>query len=114
MKPLLQGPYFLLNHVGLLRKKPESRLIYVDDEYFKRTEEEARLEMEPGAFGYHGYYMDMRGLRKGLYPGNYMVWYAAPPFKVGDHVKYLDEYDHPIQVKATEAGKKPGDGSDSK
>lgn len=83
-------------------KRKTNRLIYIDDEYFKRPEDEEGIEFEPGAIGTNGYYVDMRGLKEGIYPGDYVVWYAAPPFVVGDHQKYLDEWDRPIVVKATD------------
>jgi hypothetical protein len=79
-------------------RKRGSRLVYVDDEKFKREDDSPGIEFEPGAIGYHGYYMDMRGLKKGRYPGDYLVWYAPAPFKPGDEVAYLNEYDHPLEI----------------
>lgn len=81
-----------------LAKAKGSRLVYVDDEYFKRSEDEEGIEFEAGAIGYHGYRVDWTGLRKGIYSGDYVVWYASPPFKPGDESAFLNEYDHPIEV----------------
>lgn len=85
-------------------RRPTNRLVYIDDEYHRRPESDAGVEFEPGAFGTNGYYVDMRGLREGTYPGDYVVWYAAPPFAVGDHQQYLNEWDHPLEVRATTPG----------
>lgn len=82
-------------------RRPTNRLVYIDDEYHRRPEDDEGIEFEPGAFGTNGYYVDMRGLKAGTYPGDYVVWYAAPPFEAGDHVQYLNEWDHPIEVRAT-------------
>ncbi|MGE0708996.1 MAG: hypothetical protein AB7N76_23440 [Planctomycetota bacterium] len=84
-----------------LRQKEGSKLIYVDDASYERPEDEEGLEFQKGAIGYNGYVMDMRGLKKGLYPGDYVVWYAPPGFKPGDEAGYLNEYDHPVEAKAT-------------
>ena len=54
---------------------------------------------EPGAVGLNGYFMDMQGLKEGMYSGDYAVWYLPPPFKQGDEVPYLREYDHPIVAR---------------
>ena len=62
----------------------------------------AGLEFQKGAFGYNGYLMDMRGLKKGVYSGNYTVWYAPPGFKKGDEKQYIWERTHPIKAKATQ------------
>jgi hypothetical protein len=83
-------------------KRKTNRLVYIDDEYFKRPEDEEGIEFEPGAIGTNGYYVDMRGLKEGIYPGDYVVWYASAPFAVGDHQKYLDEWDRPIEAKGTD------------
>jgi hypothetical protein len=83
-------------------KRRTNRLVYIDDEYFKRPEDEEGIEFEPGARGTNGYYVDMKGLKEGTYPGDYIVWYAAAPFVVGDHQKYLDEWERPIVGRATE------------
>lgn len=84
-----------------LRKKSGSNLVYIDDATYARPEDEEGLEFQPGAYGYHGYVMDMRGLKKGVYPGDYLCWYAPPGFKPGDEVQYLNEYDHPVVATAT-------------
>jgi hypothetical protein len=92
------------------RKKKGSRLIYIDDAKYKRPDDEEGIEFEPGAIGYNGYLMDMHGLRKGNYPGNYIVWYAPAPFKVGDEQAFMNEYDKPIVVtrpKRVRKKKKP-------
>ena len=59
------------------------------------------MEFQPGAFGLHGFRVDLRGLRKGTYPMKHVVWYGSAPFARGDQVKYLNEHDHPIRVNAT-------------
>lgn len=84
-----------------LRKKSGSKLVYIDDAKYERPEEEEGLEFHAGAYGYHGYVMDMRGLKKGVYPGDYLVWYAPPGFKPGDEQAYLNEYEHPLKATAT-------------
>ena len=84
-----------------LRKKSGSNLVYIDDANYERPEDEEGLEFQAGAFGYNGYVMDMRGLKKGVYPGDYLCWYAPPGFKPGDEVQYLNEYDHPVVATAT-------------
>lgn len=81
-----------------------NRLVYIDDEFMRRGDDEAGLEFEQGAFGTNGYLIDMRGLKEGIYPGDYVVWYPAPPFRHGDHKAYLNEYDHPIRSRPTVAG----------
>ncbi len=81
-----------------LKNRKKSRLVYIDDEYHKRTEDDDGIEFEPGAIGYHGYYVDWVGLKKGIYAGDYVVWYAAPPYAPGSEQAYLNEYDHPIKV----------------
>lgn len=88
-----------------LAKRKRSKLIYVDDEFIKRPNDEEGLEFQKGCFGLNGYHMDMRGLKKGLYPGDYIVWYAPPPFKPGDEQAYLDEYDDPVEAQPTQAAK---------
>ena len=65
------------------KKRKASKLLYIDDAQYERPEDEEGIEFQPGAIGYHGYYMDMAGLKKGTYPGDYVVWYADPPFKPG-------------------------------
>ncbi|HBP16706.1 MAG TPA: hypothetical protein DEA08_02790 [Planctomycetes bacterium] len=82
-----------------LAKRKRSKLVYLDDATHERNEESA--EFQKGAFGYNGYVMDMRGLKKGTYPGDYVVWYAPPGFKPGDEIQYVNEYDHPLVGKAT-------------
>jgi hypothetical protein len=82
-------------------RRPTNRLVYIDDEYHRRAEDVEGIEFEPGAFGTNGYYVDMRGLAKGIYPGDYVAWYAGAPFAVGDEQKFLNEWDAPVEVKAT-------------
>jgi hypothetical protein len=82
-------------------RRPTNRLVYIDDEYHRRPESAEGIEFEPGAHGTNGYYVDMRGLKEGTYPGDYVCWYAAPPFAPGDHQTYLNEWDHPLEVRAT-------------
>lgn len=82
-------------------RRPTNRLVYIDDEYHRRPEDAEGVEFEPGAHGTNGYYVDMRGLKEGTYPGDYLCWYAAPPFAQGDHQKYLNEWDAPVEVRAT-------------
>jgi hypothetical protein len=81
-------------------QRATNRLVFVDDEYYQRQEDEEGIEFERGAFGTNGYYVDMKGLQEGTYPGDYVVWYAGAPFVQGDHQKYLDEWDHPVTVTA--------------
>ncbi|MDC3379534.1 hypothetical protein OAX78_04560 [Planctomycetota bacterium] len=83
----------------------ESGMIYADDEFARRPEDESSLEFEPGNFGLNGFYLDMSGLEEGIYPGDYVVWYCPAPFVAGDHTQYLNEYDHPVDVTRTEAGR---------
>lgn len=78
---------------------PRNRLIYVDDLNHKLGEPGDKQEFEPGAVGLNGYFMDMQGLKEGMYSGDYAVWYLPPPFKQGDEVPYLREYDHPIVAR---------------
>jgi len=85
-----------------LRKKPGSRLVYIDDANHEPKEDMKGIEFEPGAIGHNGYRMDMRGMKKGVYPGDYLVWYVAPPFAPGQEKAYLDEYDHPVVGRPTE------------
>lgn len=85
-----------------LRDAPGSGLIYVDDLNHRKEEGAEGLEFEPGAMGYHGYYLNMQGLTKGTYPGDYVVWYLPAPFKPGDEQPYLNEYDHPVVAAATD------------
>lgn len=79
-------------------KRDTNRLVYIDDEYHKRPEAEEGIEFEPGAFGTNGYYVDMRGMKEGIYPGDYLCWYTGAPFERGDEQKYLAEWDSPLQV----------------
>jgi len=85
-----------------LRSAPGSGLLYVDDVNYQRDDDAEGIEFEPGAVGYHGYYVNMQGLPKGTYPGDYVVWYLPPPFRPGDEKPYLDEYERPIAAVATE------------
>ncbi len=87
-----------------LRNRKGSKLLYIDDAAYERPEKVDAIEFEPGAYGYHGYLMDMRGLRKGVYKGDYVVWYCAPPFAPGDEQAYLAEYDHPLEATAVDEG----------
>ena len=57
---IIIAAYCGLDRAEMQGHKP--RLVYVDDEYFKRAEDEAGIEFEPGAIGYHGYRVDWRGL----------------------------------------------------
>ncbi len=83
-------------------RRPTNQLFYKDDLTHRWPDNATQqIEFEPGAWGTNGYYVDMRGLAKGIYPGDYVVWYAPPPFKPGDEVQYLNEWDHPLQVSAT-------------
>jgi hypothetical protein len=82
-------------------RRGSNRLVYIDDANFRRPEDEVGIEFEPGAYGTNGYYVDMSGLKEGIYPGDYIVWYAGAPFQPGDEQAYLNEWDHPIQVRAT-------------
>ncbi|MBL4846677.1 MAG: hypothetical protein JKY65_14235 [Planctomycetes bacterium] len=84
-----------------LRKKKRSKLVYIDDANYTRHEDEEGLEFQKGAFGYQGFHMDMRGLKKGVYPGDYVVWYLPPGFKPGQEQAYLDEYRKPLTGKST-------------
>lgn len=84
-----------------LRKKKGSKLIYIDDAKHEREDDEEGLEFQKGAFGYNGYVMDMRGLKKGLYPGDYVVWYLPPGFKPGEEKAFLNEYDKPLTGQPT-------------
>ncbi len=85
-----------------LRQRKDSKLLYVDDKDHKRPEDGDAIEFEKGAYGYHGYRMDMVGLKKGVYQGDYMVWYAPPPFAPGDEQPYVAEYERPIVASASE------------
>jgi hypothetical protein len=82
-------------------QRATNRLVYIDDEYHKHAEDDAGIEFEKGAFGTNGYYVDMRGLKEGIYPGDYVCWYTGAPFERGDHAKYLLEWDRPLEVKAS-------------
>lgn len=75
-------------------------LYYSDDKTLVRDGDLEGLEFEDGTFGTTGFHIDMRGLKKGVYSGDYVVWYAKG-FKPGDEVAYLNEYDHPIEAVAT-------------
>jgi len=79
-----------------------SKLFYRDNARHRFDDDES-IEFEPGSYGTNGYYVDMRGLEEGLYPGDYVVWYCPPPFAPGDHVAYLNEYDHPVEARPTGA-----------
>ena len=54
-------------------------------------------EFEPGAFGTFGYYVDLDGMKSGLYSGDYYIWYCPAPFKRGDEKKYLNVLDNPLK-----------------
>lgn len=82
-------------------RRDTNRLVYIDDESHKRAEDEEGIEFEKGAFGQNGYYVDMRGLKEGIYPGDYVCWYTGQPFERGDHAKFLIEWDRPLEVKST-------------
>jgi hypothetical protein len=73
--------------------KPTTKLLYIDD-----LTQEIEPEFEPGAWGTFGYYVDLAGIKSGLYSGNYYIFYCPPPFKLGDHKKYIDTLDAPIKV----------------
>ena len=79
-------------------QRPTNRLFYVDDREQGEDEVEEGLQFEAGMFGTNGYRIDLRGMRSGTYPGDYVTWYLPAGFKHGDHVKYLNEYDHPIKA----------------
>ncbi|RMG13967.1 MAG: hypothetical protein D6731_10965 [Planctomycetota bacterium] len=81
-----------------LARRKGSRLVYRDD---ARHRAEEGLEFEPGSYGYHAYLMDMAGLKEGFYQGDYIVWYAPPPFRPGDERRLLDEYERPLRVVRT-------------
>jgi hypothetical protein len=86
---------------NFLRRKKGSKLIYLDDLKRAPKDDSEGIEFQKGAYGYNGYVMDMRGLKKGLYPGDYVVWYAPPGFKPGDERGYLEEYSFPVEIEAT-------------
>jgi hypothetical protein len=69
--------------------------LYYDDDM---THEEPP-EFEPGNWGCFGYKLDLSGVKAGLYPGDYTIWYCAAPFKQGDEAKYLAILDRPLTHK---------------
>jgi len=62
---------------------------------------ELGLEFEDGTFGTTGFHIDSRGLKKGVYSGDYVVWYGKSGFQPGDEVAYLNEYERPLEAVAT-------------
>mgnify|MGYP001468946898 CR=1 FL=1 len=78
-------------------RRPTNRLYYLDDQNAGAEAVEEGLQFEVGAFGTNGYRCDLRGMRSGTYPGDYVTWYLPAGYQHGDHVKYLNEYDHPIK-----------------
>lgn len=78
--------------------RPTNRLVYIDDATRGEEALEEGLEYELGSYGTNGYRVDLRGMREGTYPGDYVTWYLPAGFQHGDHVKYLNEYDHPIKA----------------
>lgn len=79
-------------------QRPTNRLVYLDDAAAGEEAVEEGLQFETGAFGTNGYRCDLRGMRSGTYPGDYLTWYLPAGFQQGDHVKYLNEWDHPIKA----------------
>ncbi|MEZ6189520.1 MAG: hypothetical protein R3F62_31540 [Planctomycetota bacterium] len=78
-----------------------NQLYYMDDKTLIREGDLEGLEFEDGTFGTTGFHIDMRGLKKGVYSGDYVVWYLKSGFQPGEEVGYLNEYDHPIVAEAT-------------
>lgn len=75
-------------------QRSSNELYYSDD----MSQAEAP-EFEEGNFGTFGYKLDLSGVKAGLYPGDYVIWYCAAPFKQGDERKYLDILDRPLNRK---------------
>ncbi len=91
------GPEGALMHRFKIPKEVQrasNELYFVDD-----TATEETPEFEAGAFGTFGYKLDLSGVKSGIYSGDYVIWYCAPPFKQGDEQKYLDVIDSPLGVK---------------
>jgi hypothetical protein len=91
------GPEGALMHRFKIPKeavRPQNELYYLDD----KAQNEGP-EFEDGAVGTFGYKLDLAGVKAGIYSGDYVIWYCAPPFKQGDETKYLDIIDNPLTLK---------------
>jgi hypothetical protein len=71
--------------------RDSNELYYLDD---LRVEDPP--EFEPGAWGTFGYKLDLSGIKSGYYSGDYLIWYAAAPFALGDEKKFINVVDHPL------------------
>ena len=84
-------------------QRETNRLVWIDDADHRHDEVE-NMDFEDGAYGTNGYFVDLRGLPEGTYPGDYVVWYLPPGFQPGDEQGYLNAYDHPVRVEVSQPG----------
>jgi hypothetical protein len=82
-------------------RRARNALVYLDDERRQPEDEGEGIDLEPGALGRHGFYVDIRGLAEGDYPGEYALYFAPAPFAPGDEASVLNQRLHPLEVRAT-------------
>ncbi len=74
----------------------DHRLYYMDDSKLPDPP-----EMVPGQIGHAGFDVDLTGVKSGVHPLIYHVYYPGG-FEIGDEVKYLNILDHPLAIVVRE------------